>query len=66
MGENLMTNDHKATNDKFRRGYDEVKWNTPKPQVPHNAFHDWWGCVCGYAMPYVLRNCERCGRVKPK
>lgn len=30
MKENLMNNEHKATNEKFRRGYDSIKWDKPK------------------------------------
>ena len=30
MAENMYSADHKATNDKFRKGYDNMKWNKDK------------------------------------
>lgn len=30
MAENMMNSAHKATNDKFRKGYDNVKWQKSK------------------------------------
>lgn len=30
MAENMMNSEHKATNEKYRKYYDEVKWNRPK------------------------------------
>lgn len=28
MAENLMNSEHKATNKKYRKGYDKIKWET--------------------------------------
>jgi hypothetical protein len=32
MAENLMNSEHKATNDKFRKGYDGVRWEKEKKE----------------------------------
>lgn len=30
MAENMYSSDHKAVNDKYRKGYDKTKWNKDK------------------------------------
>ena len=34
MSENMYNSDHKATNPKFRKNYDEIRWDFPKKR-PH-------------------------------
>ena len=34
MPKNLMNSSHKATNDKYRNGYDQIKWGKKEDKWP--------------------------------
>jgi len=34
MATNLFNKDHKATSDKYRKGYDRIRWEKPRKDDP--------------------------------
>ena len=56
---NLMNSNHKATNQSYRDGYDNIQWDGKDKPIGR-----YWRCECMSFCPPTEFECAKCGRAR--